>query len=121
MRNARRLLGLVVLSVCIGCAAEGGPGGGPIGPPPPPPPDGNTVVLFGGAFTPSALTIELNETVTWSNTSGVLHNVTFSTGGAPANIPDHTAGTTDRTFNTLGTFNYSCTNHGGMTGSVTVQ
>ena len=123
MWDVRRLCAILVLVGSIGCDEAGyggGPGGSPA-PPPPPPSGGNTIAMTGGTFAPSTLSIELNETVTWSNTSGQLHNVTFSTPGAPANIPDHTSGNTDRTFNALGTFDYTCTNHGGMTGSVTVQ
>lgn len=60
--------------------------------------------------------------MTWNNTSGVTHNVTFAAAtGAPSNIGDHSSGSNARTFNTSGTFNYSCTLHGGMAGSVTVR
>ncbi len=121
MWDARKLFGIVVLTVSIGCAEPRGGDGGPIGPGTPPPTGGNTIVMGSNQFYPPTLSILRNETVTWSNTSGALHNVTFSSGGAPANIPDHTSGSTDRTFTTLGTFVYACTQHGGMTGSVTVQ
>lgn len=77
--------------------------------------------MGGSSFSPSSLTIQRNGTVTWSNTSGLLHNVTFTTSGSPANIPNHSSGDTDRTFAAAGAFSYSCTNHAGMNGSVTVQ
>jgi plastocyanin len=60
-------------------------------------------------------------TWTWAGTVAPGHNVTFI-GGAPANCATATAaGTTcTRTFPTAGTFAYSCTNHPGMNGKVTV-
>lgn len=107
----RRIIALCLLA---GLACGGGDSG-PSGP------QGNTVVMGASTFVPAALTIARDESVTWSNTSGLLHNVTFTTAGAPANVPDHTAGNTVRTFATSGTFAYTCTNHAGMSGSVTVQ
>ena len=80
------------------------------------------VQVANNSFTPPNITVPLNSVVTW-NWQAVtsLHNVTFSTGGAPANIPDRSAvGSVSRTFDTAGTFNYSCTNHPGMNGSVMV-
>jgi len=73
------------------------------------------------SFSPTSLTIQAGGTVTWSNPSGQTHNVTFIASGAPANIGNHTSGTNQRTFGSAGTFNYTCTNHGGMNGAVTVQ
>ncbi|MEX1187383.1 MAG: plastocyanin/azurin family copper-binding protein [Gemmatimonadaceae bacterium] len=74
------------------------------------------------SFAPASVTIAVNGTVTWNNTSGITHNVTFAaTTGAPANIGDHSSGSNQRTFGTAGTFNFSCTLHGGMNGSVVVQ
>lgn len=77
--------------------------------------------MGGSSFSPTSLTIQPGGTVTWNNTSGILHNVTFTTSGSPANISNHTSGTNQRTFASAGTFAYNCTNHGGMNGSVTVQ
>lgn len=113
-----------VLMACGGRGGYGDGGGGITGPP-----GGggggavgiNTVVMGGSSFNPTSLTIQSGGTVTWSNTSGIAHNVTFTTSGSPSNIPDHTAGTNLRTFGTAGTFNYNCTNHGGMNGSISVQ
>lgn len=77
------------------------------------------------SFAPTSVSITRNGTVTWNNTSGITHNVTFTTTGSPANIADHSSGNNERTFPTAGTFNFHCTIHGtassGMTGSVTVQ
>ena len=72
-------------------------------------------------FSPTAVTIARNGTVTWTNGTGTAHNVTFSGSGAPANIANHSSGSNARTFANTGTFSYQCTNHSGMAGSVTVQ
>lgn len=85
-----------------------------------------TVTVGGGAnvFSPANATIPVNGVVTWTWAAGNVfpHNVTFAaTAGAPPDItPDMTSGSASRTFTVAGTFNYSCINHAGMTGSVTV-
>ena len=70
-------------------------------------------------FDPRTVVITRTGTVTWS--FALLHNVTFAaTTGAPQNIADQATGTAARQFNTAGTFNYQCTIHPGMNGTVTV-
>lgn len=112
--------------VAVLLACGGGGGGGLTGPPGGGGGGGggggvNTVIMGGSTFSPTLVTIQPGGAVTWSNTSGIAHNVMFSTSGSPSNIPDHTSGTNVRTFGAAGTFNYSCTNHGGMNGSIYVQ
>lgn len=82
-----------------------------------------TVEVRNNSFTPTSLTVSQGTTVTWEwQGITVAHNVTFDqVTGAPANIPDRTSGSVARTFNTAGTFNYDCTNHAGMSGTVTVN
>lgn len=72
-------------------------------------------------FTPASVDIAQGGVVTW--TFGALtHNVTFGAqAGAPANIPTTTNQVISRTFNTIGTFNYDCTVHAGMSGTVIVH
>lgn len=115
--RTRTLLAAITLALAAcGGGGDGGPGGGNT-----PTPAVTATVTFGASsFSPSHVAVFTNGTVTWSNMSTVLHNVTFSTGGAPANIPNHDAGANDRVFPTPGVFNYSCTLHAGMTGRVTV-
>ncbi|MEX2155365.1 MAG: Ig-like domain-containing protein [Gemmatimonadales bacterium] len=80
-----------------------------------------TVEVADNFFSPSSITVPLGTAVTWEWQGITLpHNVTFGAGG-PADIPDRTSGSVSRTFNTAGTFNYVCTNHPGMNGSVTVN
>jgi len=83
--------------------------------------DGYGTATF--SFSPASVTVARGGTVTWSNeAASATHNVTFaSTTGAPASIGNFASGNASRTFNTAGTYSYQCTNHTGMTGSVTVQ
>jgi plastocyanin len=69
-------------------------------------------------FTPAQVVVARNGSVSW--TFAIVHNVTFDTQGAPTNIPDTGTGSVSRTFATAGTFQYHCTIHAGMQGSVVV-
>jgi plastocyanin len=69
-------------------------------------------------FTPSAVTINQGETVTWNWADGT-HNVE----SASANFDSgyKSSGTFSHTFNQPGTFSYVCGAHDDMRGSVTVN
>ncbi len=143
MSHARTLVLLLALAACGGGSATSPydspsppappPLPPPAPPPPPPPPgpgQGNVQMSssndgYGNAvhsFVPSSITITQNGSVTWTNGTGNLHNVTFGpTAGAPASISSFSSGSASRTFTTAGTFSYQCTNHIGMTGQVVVQ
>ncbi|MEX2180521.1 MAG: hypothetical protein WD771_00625 [Gemmatimonadaceae bacterium] len=70
----------------------------------------------GFSFSPSGVAVIAGGTVTWSNGTGVDHNVTFSgVSNALAN-----GGQYVRSFPNIGTFGYNCTIHSEMTGSVQV-
>jgi plastocyanin len=88
-------------------------------------PDGDEQVrLLAETFDRPAVTISVGETVRWVNGGNVLHNVT------PDNLTqpgvwqtfslDDNGEARSHTFNTAGTFNYSCTLHDGMDGTITV-
>jgi len=82
-----------------------------------------TVQVRNNFFNPDAVTVPQNTIVTydWGTGPTLAHNVTFAAmAGAPGNIGDQTSGSVNRTFGTVGTFNYQCTHHPGMTGTVTV-
>jgi plastocyanin len=59
--------------------------------------------------------------VTWTIEGSAAHNISFTTSGSPANIGNFSTGSSSRTFPNSGTYAYQCTNHPGMSGSVTVQ
>jgi uncharacterized protein YjdB len=71
-------------------------------------------------FSPASVDIARGGTVTWNFQT--THNVTFSTLGSPTDIGNTDAGGSGaRVFNTAGTFNYLCTLHAGMSGTVIVH
>jgi plastocyanin len=90
-----------------------GPGGGPS--------SGTVVVAAGTAFTPATVNVAQGASVTWQFSS--THNVTFgSAKPSGGDIPNTSAGASvTRTFSIAGTYDYDCTLHSGMSGSVVVQ
>jgi len=72
-------------------------------------------------FDPAQADVAAGATVTftWNN---VLHNVTWDNApSGAANSGDKSTGTYQVTINSAGTFNYHCTIHAGMNGSITVH
>jgi plastocyanin len=79
----------------------------------------NAVSVADNIFTPANIVVAVGTTVTWTWSPNVTtHNVVFGDGSKSA---DQATGTFSRIFSTAGTFNYSCTLHSGMNGSVKVQ
>jgi len=84
------------------------------------------VTASGGTFTPTDVTIDVGDTVRWTNTSG-NHNVNGTTVTFPTN-PESFGNALDTgwvytyVFTTAGTYDYQCDLHEafGMTGTVTV-
>lgn len=81
-----------------------------------------SVTASGLSFSPSSITINTGDTITWNNLFG--HTVTGNAANEPfcgASTPP--GGTCSVTFNIAGTFTYRCVPHAGfgMTGSVTVN
>jgi len=76
--------------------------------------------IQGFAYSPSSITINVGDTIVWTNYDSASHTVTsndgtFDSGGIS------TGSTFSFTFTNAGTFNYFCSPHPNMTGSVTVQ
>ena len=140
MRKVSGLLGVLILS--IGLMSCGG-GDGSVSPPPPPPPPppptcatgtfcmGSASFLTANATVqPVALSVAANTAVTWTNDSGVDHNVTFDdpatalavgTGGS-GTFAAPTGTTNQRKFGVSGSSHtFHCTIHPGMSGVVNVQ
>jgi plastocyanin len=118
---------IITTALALTMAACGGSGGygstSPPPPPPPPPPAGTVDATPAERFTPNQENIAVGETVTFAFGS-LGHNVTFDTrnGGTPDDIPGINANRSiQRTFNTAGTYQYHCTIHPGMAGSVVVR
>jgi plastocyanin len=88
-------------------------------PNPNPPSTSNSISVRDNNFSPSATTLAVGTTVTWTWNGADIHNVTFA--GGPTSGDQTTGATFQRTFNAAGVFTYSCTRHGGMNGTVTIQ
>jgi plastocyanin len=66
-----------------------------------------TVTAPGSAFLPNTVDVSAGGTVTWTFGS-TPHQVSFTTAGAPADIPELQNGSASRTFPNHGSFNYQC-------------
>lgn len=84
------------------------------------------VVMVGAgaanSFTPSTVTIQAGQGVTWSWVSGFHSVISDSTPKAFADSPQQASGQFVATFPTAGTYPYHCGIHGAMmTGTIVVQ
>jgi LPXTG-motif cell wall-anchored protein len=71
-------------------------------------------------FSPGTVTVNVGDTVTWTNNGPTPHSSTSSAGGWDTGILD--AGSSgSHTFDQAGTFSYICTPHPYMKGTVVVQ
>lgn len=84
----------------------------------------NAVVIQDYKFSPSPITVKKGTTVTWTNQDTARHSVEMDKGqpaGGPTDSPLFGKGETySFTFNTVGTFNYHCSPHPYMKGTVVV-
>jgi plastocyanin len=106
------VFGIATLAL-LGCGSDDPSG-------PEDPPDDNTVQVRNNNFSPTPISVAVNETVTFQwNSGGVAHNVTFQDGPAS---PSQGSGSFPRTFQAAGSFPYVCTIHAaeGMAGVVNV-
>ena len=72
-------------------------------------------------FQPSTINVQIGDTVTWTNNGAFTHTVTSDGGSGPLNSGSlGTGGTYSFTFLSDGTYNYHCTFHISMKGTVTV-
>ena len=122
VRAAGLTAALLVLAACGGGSTSpassggggGGGGGGGVVPP------GTIQATAGSVFSPSTVTIAVNNSVTFQFFT-TTHNVTFDpVAGVPANIGNSSSTSVVRLFTTVGTFPFQCTIHAGMAGSVVV-
>lgn len=87
-----------------------------------PPPSG-AVTVGNNFFSPQNVVVQVNGTITWTwNSAGTDHNVIYTSGPAPrpANSPTQSAGTHSNTYSAAALYQYVCTIHAGMEGTVTV-
>lgn len=72
------------------------------------------------AFSPSTLTVKKGTIVTWTNKDSVNHTVTGDSGKGPDSGDLWPGDTENYVFSETGTFNYHCTPHPNMKGTVIV-
>jgi len=76
------------------------------------------IAIKGFAFSPSDLTVNKGDTVTWTNEDTAVHNVV----GGVLHSKDIAKGQSfSYTFTETGTINYACTYHPSMKGKIIVQ
>lgn len=81
----------------------------------------NSVAIQNFAFSPAMITVKKGTTVTWTNKDSTTHTVTESDGQSGPASGDVTPGSTySYTFNTAGTYQYHCSIHPEMIGTVVV-
>ena len=106
---------LTILSISYGCTKSSDSGNGGSNQP-----GANEVWMQNMAFDPTSITVSVGTTVKWTNKDSFTHNVTSSTGAFSSGSMASNA-TFSFQFNSAGTYNYSCTIHPGMNGTVIVQ
>jgi plastocyanin len=95
---------------------------------------GSSSFFTSAGATVKTLTVAVGSTVTWTNDSGVAHNVLWNdaagrnaaaAGDGTGDMPDFASGSHTRVFTVAGTYKFYCSIHGtptsGMTGTLIVQ
>jgi plastocyanin len=80
----------------------------------------NEVFIQGMAFSPQTLTVAVNTTVKWTNKDAVSHTATSNTGLFDSGILGN-GGWYSFQFTSTGTYQYHCSVHPGMMGTIIVQ
>ena len=91
-------------------AGGGGGGGG-----------GAEVSMEGIQFNPAEVTVGVGDTVTWTNNDSVDHDVTADSFSSGESGGMASGDTFEQTFDKAGSFDYVCTVHPGMEGTVVVE
>jgi amicyanin len=99
-------------------AALSGCGASPNDNPEPSAPDGNTVIIENFEYQPAEITIQAGETVTWINKDSAKHTATGDTFDSGLFGKDESF---QQTFDDAGTYDYICTPHPYMKGTVIVE
>jgi len=84
------------------------------------PPAANSVSIVNMSFSPAALTVTVGTTVTWTNNDNMTHTVTSDTSAFDSG--NLTVGSKfTKVFSVAGTYEYHCTIHPTMKGSIVVK
>ena len=79
-----------------------------------------TVQINNSVFSPNPITMRVGQQVNWKNNDSITHTATLD-GMFNNVISPMSAQGAPVTMNAAGTFNYHCTIHPGMNGSIVVQ
>jgi plastocyanin len=99
----------VVVLLCTACGDSSGPANEVI------------VEMRDDTFSPTPRNITAGTTVRWRNVGNNPHNSTSTPAGQWASGTVSPGSSFPRRFDTAGTFNYECTIHPGMNGTIVVQ
>jgi plastocyanin len=86
-------------------------------------PSSGAITIRNMMFTPSQITVAKGGTVTWTNNDTVAHTVTddLSNVGGPASGNIEPGSTYSFRFNKTGSFQYHCSLHSSMRGTIVVK
>lgn len=79
----------------------------------------SSILITNRLFSPSSITVPVGTTVTWTNQDSYSHNIVENTGAFNSGLLSN-GSTFSYTFTSAGTFNYNCSIHPDMTGSIVV-
>jgi plastocyanin len=80
-----------------------------------------SVAISGFSYSPASVTVNVGDTVTWTNSDAQAHTATADDASWDTGNIGGSGGTGAVTFATAGTFPYHCNIHPQMTGTVTVE
>lgn len=81
------------------------------------------ITIKNSMFTPSQISVQKGDTVTWTNDDTTTHTVTddLSNVDGPSSGDIQPGSTYSFTFNKTGSFQYHCTHHPSMRGTIVVK
>ncbi|MDB5166841.1 MAG: plastocyanin [Candidatus Saccharibacteria bacterium] len=80
-----------------------------------------TINITNMMFTPSQITVPVGGTVTWTNNDTTAHTVTIDHGNGPHSDPIAPGGTYSFTFTKAASYQYHCSIHPSMRGTIVVK
>ena len=126
--------GAILALALLGCGGGSNPTTQPAGPTPPAGAtatpaaaaitcaasgSGTAVAIANFSFSPASANTSVNGFVTWNNSDGTSHTVTFDNGPDCGNVSG--GGTTTAQFTVAGSYAYHCRIHPSMKGTIVVS